>query len=114
MKNKINILLNTIFIIFIFPAVAFAAENPDISTGLENVDKNALADKIINIATGAGALAGAVAVVMLVYVGYRMVTATNENGRAEAKGHFVQVLLGLGVVGLSIMLVGFVCSLIKS
>ncbi len=96
------------------PLVAFAAENPDISTGLDSVDKSTLADKIISIATGVGALAGAIAVAMLIYAGIKMATATNEQGQAQAKGMILQVLIGLGVVGLAVMIVGFVAYLIKT
>lgn len=114
MKNKIKTLLTTVYFTLIFPVVAFAAGEEGISAGLEDVDGGTLAEKIISIATGIGALAGAVGVVMLIYVGYRMVTATNEQGRADAKGHFVQIMIGLGVIGLAVMMVGFVCSLITA
>lgn len=95
------------------PLVALAAENPDIATGLDNVDSATMADKIISIATGVGALAGAVAVVMLIYAGIKMATATNEQGQAQAKGMIINVLIGLAVVGLAVMIVGFIAYLIK-
>lgn len=105
--------VTTVVCIVMTPLIAFAAENPDISTGLDSVDSSTLADKIISIATGAGAIAGAIAVCMLIYAGIRMATATNEQGQAQAKGQIVQVLLGLGIVGLAVMIVGFVAYLVK-
>ena len=102
-----------ICISIITPVAAFAADNPDITTGLTDVTNTTVADKIIKIATGVGAIAGAVAVCMLIYAGIKLTTAPNEKGQAEAKGMMVNVLMGLGVVGLAVMLVGFVAYLIK-
>lgn len=96
------------------PAIAFAdPESPDITTGLSGVEASTVAEKVIGIATGIGAIAGAVAVGMLIYSGIRLATASNEQGQAQAKGQIFQVLLGLGVVGLAVMIVGFVAYLVK-
>ena len=97
----------------ITPVAAFAAENPDITTGLDDVSNTTVANKIIKIATGGGAVAGAVAVVMLICAGIKLSTSANEKGQAEAKGMMVNVLIGLGVVGLAVMIVGFIAYLIK-
>ena len=116
-KSKVITFLSAVSAIFMFianAATAFAAaNNPDITTGLTNVKASDLATKIINIATGIGAVAGAIAVAALIYVGFRMATATDERTRAEAKAHMMQILIGLGIIGLAVMVVAFIAFVIK-
>ncbi|MFX4261175.1 hypothetical protein ACOBQJ_03125 [Pelotomaculum propionicicum] len=112
MKKNFVSLLTTLYFTLIFPVMAFAAEN-GINAGLETVDSEALGSKIVGIATGFGALIGAVAVGMLVYSGFRLATATTEQAKAEAKGHFIQVIIGVAVAGLAVTLVGFICQTIS-
>ncbi|AEG14422.1 hypothetical protein Desku_0822 [Desulfofundulus kuznetsovii DSM 6115] len=93
---------------------ALAVENPDIGAGvLAEVDKAAMAQKILNIAIGIGSIAGGIGVLALIFVGFRMLTATNDHTRAEAKQHFIQILIGLGVIGLAVTIVGFIAFLVK-
>lgn len=113
MKKILNI-LKGVLICLIPAAAAFAAENPDITAGLDSVNQNTLAGKIISIGSGLGGLAGAAAVLMLINAGYKMITANNENDKSAAKEQFKNVLIGLGVIGLAVMIVGFVAYLIKS
>jgi len=93
---------------------ALAADNmPDITTGLPtDVQAKTLADKIVAIAVGAGALIGAVAVGMLIYVGFNLATATGDRKKAEIKEHATNIFIGLGVVALAVMIVGFAAKLI--
>jgi amino acid transporter len=116
--KKLWFALTTAVFILINTTTAFATNNTngvavDITAGLGQVDNATLAEKIIGIATGIGAIAGAIAVAALVYVGFRMATAVDERARAEAKEHMMQILIGLGVIGLAVMIVGFIAYLIK-
>jgi len=86
----------------------------DVSAGLAAADKSALAQKVISIATGVGALAGAVGVIMMIYCGYKMMTSTRENERAEAKGQFISVLIGMAIIGTAVLVVSFLANLIGS
>ncbi|SHE98631.1 hypothetical protein SAMN02745218_01219 [Desulfofundulus australicus DSM 11792] len=94
--------------------VALAVENPNIGAGvLTEVNQEAMAEKILNIAIGVGGIAGGIGVLALIYVGFRMVTAASDHTRAEAKQHFLQILIGLGVIGLAVTIVGFIAFLVK-
>lgn len=96
----------------ILPALSHAAENPEIITGLDAVETSTLASKIITIGTTIGGLAGAVAVVMLILTGFKLTTAANEQAKAEARSHFVQIITGLVVIGMAVVIVGFVANVI--
>lgn len=94
--------------------VLAAADNPDIGGGVLNqVDKAQMAQKILNIAIGIGSIAGGIGVLALIFVGLRMLYASSEHVRAEAKQHFLQVLIGLGIIGLAVTIVGFIAFLVK-
>ncbi|SFH34431.1 hypothetical protein SAMN05660649_04832 [Desulfotomaculum arcticum] len=101
-----------IFSYFLYPGISLAAENPDITAGLDQVDAKSLADKFILIAVGVGALSGAVAAGMLIYLGFKLKTG-NERSRSDTKEHIMYVFIGLGVTGLAVMIVGFAAFLIK-
>jgi len=104
------------FLLALFVSVqcALADNIPDITTGLPtDVQAKTLADKIVAIATGVGALAGAIAVVALIYAGFVLTTATDERRKAEAKDLLKNIFVGLALVGLAVMIVGFVAKLIK-
>ena len=78
----------------------------------QSVDSDVLAGKIISIAGGIGALAGAVCIAMLVYAGIRLTTATNEKTRAEAKDHIKHALMGVAIVALAVLIVAFVITIL--
>lgn len=102
--------LASVLFMFLYVLPAYAV---DIDTGINQVDKSQLADKIKKIAFGFGSIAGAICLVLLIVVGLRMMSAGSEQKRAEAKQHFVQILIGLGVIGLAEVIVGFVVWLLK-
>lgn len=116
MKMGKNFMLTLLCVImlgfFLWPGVSFAADNPDITAGLDQVDADDLANKIIFIAVGGGALSGAVAAGILIFLGYKLKTG-NEKTRSDTKEHIMYVFLGMGVVGLAVMFVGFTAFLIK-
>lgn len=112
-KNFILPLLCLIMLgCILWPGVLFAAENPDITAGLDQVDANDLANKFIMIAVGGGALSGAVAAGVLIYLGFKLKTG-NERSRSDTKEHIMYVFIGMGVVGLAVMFIGFAAFLIK-
>ncbi|MGB9825377.1 MAG: pilin [Desulfofundulus sp.] len=109
----------TVYLVLVQAALAGTGQdssnnNPDIGVGIIGTVNNVtLANKMIQIATGIGSVAGGIGVLALVYVGFKMITAKNEHDRAEAKQHFIQVLIGLGVIGLAVTIVGFIAYLLK-
>lgn len=116
MKHKKFILVLSVLCFFSvvasLPGALFAVENPDITTGLNQVDASALAEKILKIGLGAGALAGTVAAVMLIYLGFKLKIG-NERSRSDTKEHIMYVFIGLALVGLAVVIVGFFAFLIK-
>jgi len=112
-KNFILTLLCVLMLgCLIWPGVLFAADNPDITAGLEQVDADELANRLIFIAVGGGALSGAVAAGLLVFLGFKLKTG-NERSRSDTKEHIMYVFIGLGVVGFAVIIVGFAAFLIK-
>ena len=97
----------------LIPAMAWAAGDVDIGTGITQVDKAALAARILKIGEAVGGTAGAIAVLALVFLGLKMATAANESARAGAKEQFIWVLIGLGVIGLAVTVVGFIAWVVK-
>lgn len=114
MKNKkavITMVLTLATLAMATPVFA-AASNPDITTGLGNVDSGTLANKILSIGIGVGALSGVVAAFMLIFLGFKLKTG-KEDTRAKTKEHIMYVFIGMGVVALSVVIVGFAAYLIK-
>ncbi len=89
--------------------VAAGSDNGDCSSGPNTnagSDINSLIIKIINVLS---ALAGAAAVIMLIYGGFRYVTsAGNDTGVAAAKKTIQYALIGVVIVVLSQAIVHFV------
>ena len=112
--NKILVILMicSIFSVFAVGNVYAATTNPDITTGLSAVTSATLATKIVTIAVNIGALAGGVAAIALVVLGFKLKSG-NERARAETIEQIKYVFIGLGVVGLAIAIVGFFTSIIK-
>ena len=119
LSSFISILLFGIYFL-ITPALA-ADDTPsssgsgtvDVTAGLSNVSSADLAGKIIKIATGFGTLAGAVAALALIYLGFKLKIST-EQQRAETKQHIVYVFMGLGLVAFAVLIAGFTANLMKS
>ncbi|WP_041274474.1 TrbC/VirB2 family protein [Desulforamulus reducens] len=110
-KDKILILFSIMAILALATPCFADPANPDITTGLGNVDAKTLADKILKIFIGIGALSGVVATAMLIFLGFKL--KGGENARMKAKEHILYVFIGLGVVALSVVFVGFAAFLIK-
>lgn len=89
------------------------AEELDIKTGLEDVDKAALATKIRSIGLGVGSLIGVVAVCAMIFCGFRLATAKDERSRADAISHMMWAIGAVVVVGLAMAAVGFVANLVS-
>lgn len=92
---------------------AFAAGEIDVGTGITQVDKAVLADKVLKVGTAFAGIAGAVAVLALIFTGLKLMGTTNEARRAEAKQQFIWILGGLALIGLASVVVGFVAWVIK-
>ncbi|MCL6476995.1 MAG: hypothetical protein K6T65_01125 [Peptococcaceae bacterium] len=88
------------------------AENPDITTGLQQIDAGTLAGKILKIALGVGALDGVLAAAMLILLAMKL-KASGEKGRSESLDHLKWIFIAMGIVGLACAIVGFFAYLVK-
>ncbi|MCF8010046.1 MAG: hypothetical protein K9L17_04660 [Clostridiales bacterium] len=111
-SKVVLVLIFICLVTVIFPEISLAVENPDITAGLEQVDANTLANKILKIALGVGALSGVVAATILILLGFKLKTG-NERTRSDTKEHIMYVFIGLGLTGLAVLIVGFFSFLIK-
>lgn len=114
MKKIIKLLpLVTLFLLTI--ALPVMADPVSVNAGLgTTVDQDALATVIKDMAVKVGSLIGVVAIGALIFNGFRLGTASNEQKRAEALGSIKWSLLAVVLVGLAVMLVSFVASLLPS
>lgn len=113
-KYKYSIML---FVLFAFitccAGVALADDNlVDVNVGLNTADKTQLANKLKDIFQGIGYFIGIIAVGVLIFNGFRLATATNEQKRAEVKTHIIWTLGAVVLVALAMMIVGYVISLV--
>ncbi|MEW6697313.1 MAG: TrbC/VirB2 family protein [Bacillota bacterium] len=113
-NNKKILIVMLLLLTFFVTAAPCLAETtgPDIATGLNSVDAKALADKLLKIFIGLGALSGVIATAMLIILGFKLKTGKEET-RAKTKEHIMYVFVGMGVVALSVTIVGFATFLIK-
>jgi len=87
----------------------------DISGGaIGSVTSKQMVAVFTKLGEGIAAIAGGLAVIMLIYFGIRMVTALEEQARADAVKGIQRVIIGLAVVGLALILVEFVAWAITS
>jgi len=84
----------------------------EVNAGLNTADKTQLADKLKGIFQGIGYFIGIIAVGVLIFNGFRLATATNEQKRAEVKTHIIWTLGAVVLVALAMMIVGYVISLV--
>ncbi len=76
-----------------------------------NTDNQTVSDKIKKILNIFSALVGIVAVIMIIYAGFRYVTsAGSEGGVKTAKNAIIYAIIGLVVVALAQVIVHFVIS----
>lgn len=113
MPYKRKIILVLIFCLMLFSMLtpAFAVEGPKITTGLDQVDSDALANKLLKIAIGGGALSGVVAAIVLIILGFKLKVG-GEQSRAKTKEHIVYVFIGMGLVAFAIVITGFAAFLL--
>lgn len=93
--------------------VLAAGDIVEVDAGLNTTDKQVLADKLQDIFKGIGYFIGVIAVGVLIFNGFRLATATNEQKRAEVKTHIVWTLGAVVLVALALMIVGYVISLVS-
>ncbi len=92
--------------------VLAAGDIVEVDAGLNTTDKQVLADKLKDIFKGIGYFIGVIAVGVLIFNGFRLATATNEQKRAEVKTHIIWTLGAVVLVALAMMIVGYVISLV--
>lgn len=104
------VIAQALLIIMLCAAKAYAADI-DITGGLQVVDSHKMAGKIMAIAIGIAALAGSATVIMLMYNAGKL--GGKERTREEGKEGIQWSLIGLVVVGLGAVIVGFMAFLIQ-
>lgn len=113
-KRKIIVLTLLMVCMFTMPVLA---DDPtgmiDVGSGLGEVEKDALAEKILDIITSIGYFIGVVAVGALVYNAFRLATG-DEKKRADAKSHIFYTLGAVILVGMALLIVGWVAGLLVS
>ncbi|MDN5375150.1 MAG: hypothetical protein PWQ39_190 [Thermacetogenium sp.] len=93
---------------------AGAAGELDIRTGLGDAgDKAQLAEKIRFIGLNVGSFIGVIAVCAMIFCAFRLATARDERGRADAISHMMWAIGAVIIVGLALAIVGFVANLVK-
>ena len=106
-----------LFVLFAFitccaGVVLADADLVKVNVGLNTADKTQLANKLKDIFQGIGYFIGIIAVGVLIFNGFRLATATNEQKRAEVKTHIIWTLGAVVLVALAMMIVGYVISLV--
>lgn len=109
-----NCIVVTVFnaAMILFFALPVFADNPDITTGLQQMDASTLAGKVLKIALGIGALDGVFAAAMLILLAMKL-KAVGEKGRSESLDHLKWIFIAMGIVGLACAIVGFFAYLVK-
>ena len=80
--------------------------------GVSGNDLASLASKIVNIFS---IIVGAVAIIMLIYGGFRYITSGGESGRVgNAKNTIIYAIIGLVIVALAQLIVHFVLNTASS
>lgn len=77
------------------------------------VDGKWLTEGMSNIAVWIAGLGGAICVLVIIAVGYRIMTASNEQDSAEAKGSLGKALIGLSILGTAVLIAGYISSMLS-
>lgn len=111
MKNRIKSLAKFFWVwtpFLLFRPGTAAAAPVNIAAGLGNaVSQEALASKVVSIATMIGGFAGGVGLIFFIMAAYQMMTAGNEQSRAAAKQRMTYVLIGIAIIGFAVTAVSF-------
>ena len=113
-KYKYSVMLFVLFAFITCCAGVVLADGDlvEVNAGLNTTDKTVLANKLQDIFKGIGYFIGVIAVGVLIFNGFRLATATNEQKRAEVKTHIIWTLGAVVLVALAMMIVGYVISLV--
>lgn len=111
-KLKYPVMFLILFAFIFCCAGVSLAEMVEVNAGMQAADKEALADQIKKIIQGLGYFIGVIAVGVLIFNGFRLATATNEQKRLEVKTHIAWTLGAVVLVALAMMIVGYVISLV--
>lgn len=117
--NITNKKVLAVTIIFLaLAAVIFLAEPAfaagiKVNAGLSSQSETELGTAIKDIVVKIGSLIGAIAICALIFNGFRLGTASNEQKRAEALNGIKWALIAVIIVGLAVMSVSFVASIVS-
>lgn len=107
MKNHIKNIVTTAsgaLLTLLMPVAAFAQTFPDLTGGPTSADPEAIINRIVQFILG---LAGAIAVVYLIWAGIQYITG-GPKGADAAKAQIVNAIIGIAVILLAYVIVGVV------
>lgn len=107
MKNHIRNIATTVsgaLFALLMPVVAFAQEFPDLTGGPKSIQPEQVIDRIVQFILG---LAGAIAVVYLIWAGIQYITG-GPKGADAAKAQIVNAIIGIAVILLAYVIVNVV------
>ena len=111
MKKVISVIMLTlVMVLAASPAFATTASQT-VVTGVELTTLKTTIDTIINTVFGLAAL---IAIVNIVWQGFKMISPTNPGAADGAKKAIFQTLIGLGIIFFARIIVGVVISLLPA
>lgn len=111
MKKKIVFMLTLMMLMIAVFAPVVLGDTIDVGSGLDS-SKEDLGTSIETILNGLAYFIGLFAAGALIYCGFKLVVASDDKDRMDAKSHIAWVLGGIVVASMSMMIVGYVASLI--
>ncbi|MFX4261180.1 pilin [Pelotomaculum propionicicum] len=75
------------------------------------VDATQINQGLIHVAMWVAGLGGAICTLIMVKLGFKIVTATGDNDIAEAKSGFGKAMVGLGILGSAMLIAGYIFQL---
>lgn len=114
-KNAKTLVIIALLLAFsVITAPCFAAPNDvDVGAGLNKVDANTLATKILQVGIGIGALGGSLATARLIFLGLKLIKSDKERDREATIDSIKNVFIGLGISALAVLICGFAVFVLK-
>ncbi|OPX93886.1 MAG: hypothetical protein A4E53_00172 [Pelotomaculum sp. PtaB.Bin104] len=111
-NRHISTTILTAGLLFFSRVLPARADNPDITTGLPQMDAATFSAKILKIALGVGALDGVLAAAMLIFLGMKL-KGVGQKERMDTLDHLKWIFIAMGIVGLACAIVGLFAYLVK-
>lgn len=111
-KRHVSTAILTASLVIFSRVLPALADNPDITTGLPQMDAPTFSGKILKIALGVGALDGVFAAAVLIFLAMKL-KSVGQKERMETLDHLKWLFIAMGLVGLACAIVGFFAYLVK-